>query len=482
MDKKEIYKFIDENAGVFEELSDKIWSCPELSLKEYKSAETYIALLEKLGFEVETGLAGVKTAFSGSFGSGKPVIGILGEFDALSGLSQEAGETSRRELGPGGCGHGCGHNLLGAGALAAACAIKEYLAQKGPGGGTVIFYGCPGEEGGAGKAFMAQKGLFYGLDAALTWHSDDSNQVSSGSYLSSIQVEYKFEGVAAHAAGCPHLGRSALDAVELMNIGVQFLREHIPTTDRVHYSITDAGGVSPNVVQPTAQVLYMMRSDTVPKAKALVKRVEDIARGAALMTGTTLKRRFIDGTADVVTNSVLEKALYKNFSEIELPQYSAGEIAFSKALYDTYEKDGLPGFASHFDPEIARFVDEKTDGGKKPQNDFLMPYYHCEVTLPGSTDVGDVSWQTPTAQINTATFPSGVPGHSWQIVSAGKSTAAKKGMLLAAKVLAATAADLFENPELLAEARAEFEKKAAPGYVCPIEEGAVPAIAGEKIE
>ena len=482
MNKQEIYGFIDQNKDIFDELADSIWECAELSLKEYKSAEIYISLLKKLGFEVETGLSGIKTAFSGSFGSGKPVIGILGEFDALSGLSQEAGKAEHRELVPGGCGHGCGHNLLGAGALAAACAVKEYLSRKGPGSGTVIFYGCPGEEGGAGKAFMAQKGLFYGLDAALTWHPDDSNQVSSGSYLSSIQVEYKFEGVAAHAAGCPHLGRSALDAVELMNIGVQFLREHIPTTDRVHYSITDSGGVSPNVVQPTAQVLYMMRSDTVPKAKALVKRVEDIAKGAALMTGTTLKRRFIDGTADVVTNSVLEKALYKNFNEISLPEYTEEEISFSKALYDTYEKDGLPGFASNFDPEIARFVAEKTDGGKKPQNDFLMPYYHCEVTLPGSTDVGDVSWETPTAQINTATFPSGVPGHSWQIVSAGKSTAAKKGMILAAKVLAATAADLFEDPSLLAAARAEFEQKAASGYVCPIEEGAVPAIAGEKIE
>ncbi len=482
MNKQEIYSFIDKNKSIFEDLADKIWDCAELSLKEYRSSETYVTLLEKLGFKVETGLAGVSTAFSGSYGSGKPVIGILGEFDALSGLSQEAGKTERCALTDGGCGHGCGHNLLGAGSLAAAYAIKEYLSQKGEGSGTVIYYGCPGEEGGAGKAFMAQKGLFYGLDAALTWHPDDSNQVSSGSYLSSIQVEYKFEGVAAHAAGCPHLGRSALDAVELMNIGVQFLREHIPTSDRIHYSITDAGGVSPNVVQPTAQVLYMMRSDTVPKAKALVKRVEDIAKGAALMTGTTLKRRFIDGTADVVTNSVLEKAFYKNFSEIDLPSYTEEELAFSKAIYDTYEKDRLPGFASNFDADIARFVSEKTNGGQKPQNDFLMPYYHCEVTLPGSTDVGDVSWQTPTAQINTATFASGVPGHSWQIVSMGKSTVAKKGMILAAKVLAATASDLFEDPELLSEAKAEFLEKAASGYVCPIEEGATPAVAGEKID
>ena len=480
MDKKELYKYIDENESIFEELADKIWDCAELSLKEYKSAETYKELLAKLGFKVESGIAGVETAFSGSFGSGKPVIGILGEFDALSGLSQKAFATEKCELVSGGCGHGCGHNLLGAGSLSAAYAIKKYLEEKGEGSGTVIFYGCPGEEGGAGKAFMAQKGVFYGLDAALTWHPDDSNQVTTGSYVASIQVEYRFEGIAAHAAGCPHLGRSALDAVELMNVGVQFLREHIPSTDCLHYAITDAGGVSPNVVQPVAQVLYMMRSNSVKNAKALVARVEDIAKGAALMTGTTVRRRFIDGTADVVTNSVLEKALYKNFSEIELPTYTDEEKAFAKALYDTYEKDGLPGLACHFDPEIADYVSEKTDGGKLPQNDFLMPYFHSDVVIPGSTDVGDVSWQTPTAQINTATFPSGVPGHSWQIVSSGKSTAAKKGMKLAAKVIAATAVDLFENGELLAEAKAEFSKKTKSGYVCPIEDGAKPAIAGEK--
>ncbi|MBR3952753.1 MAG: amidohydrolase [Oscillospiraceae bacterium] len=481
MNKKELYAYIDENKGIFEELADSIWECAEISLKEHKSAEIYKNLLEKLGFKVETGLAGVETAFSGTFGSGKPIIGILGEFDALSGLSQKAGVTEHDELVCGGNGHGCGHNLLGAGSLSAAYAVKKYLEEKGEGSGTVIFYGCPGEEGGAGKAFMAQKGIFYGLDAALTWHPDDSNQVTSGSYLSSIQVEYKFEGVAAHAAGCPHLGRSALDAVELMNIGVQFLREHIPSSDRIHYSITDAGGISPNVVQPTAQVLYMMRSDTVTKAKALVERVEDIAKGAALMTGTTLKRRFIDGTADVVPNEVLEKAMYKNFEEIELPEYSEEELAFAEELKKTYITDGLPGFASNFSPEIAKFVDEKTNGGKKAQNDFLMPFYHSEVTLPGSTDVGDVSWQTPTVQINTATWSSGIPGHSWQVVSMGKSTIAKKGMNLAAKVIAATALDLFEDKELLSAAKAEFSEKAKSGYVCPIEEGAVPAIAGEKI-
>lgn len=481
MDKKELYEYIDENKGIFEELADEIWEYAEISLKEHKSAEAYKKLLEKLGFKVETGLAGVETAFSGTYGSGKPVIGILGEFDALSGLSQKEGLTVHDELIIGGSGHGCGHNLLGAGSLSAAYAVKKYLEEKGEGSGTVVFYGCPGEEGGAGKAFMAKQNLFYGLDAALTWHPDDSNQVTSGSYLSSIQVEYKFEGIAAHAAGCPHMGRSALDAVELMNIGVQFLREHMPISDRIHYSITDAGGISPNVVQPTAQVLYMVRSDTVAKAKKLLERVEDIAKGAALMTGTKLKRRFIDGTADVVSNSVLEKAMFKNFEETELPEYTEEELAFAKELKNTYITEGLPGFASNFSPEIAKFVDGKTNGGEKAQNDFLMPLYHCEITLPGSTDVGDVSWQTPTAQINTATWASGIPGHSWQVVSMGKSTIAKKGMNLAAKVIAATAVDLFEDAKLLEEAKAEFAEKTKGGFLSPIEDGAVPAIAGEKI-
>ncbi len=482
MNKQEIYNYIEENKGVFEELADKIWDCAELSLKEYKSAEIYVDLLNKLGFRVESGIAGIKTAFSGTYGSGKPIIGILGEFDALSGLSQKAGVTEHCELVPGGCGHGCGHNLLGSGSLAAAYAIKKYLEEKGEGSGTVIFYGCPGEEGGASKAFMAKEGIFKKLDAALTWHPDSSNQVVSGSCLASIQVEYKFEGCPAQASSSPWLGRSGLDAAELMNVGVQFLREHMTHSDRVHYSITDAGGLSPNVVQPTAQVLYMVRSTTVTKTKELLARVEDIAKGAALMTGTKLKRRFIDGTADVLPNSVLEKALYKNFSSIELPKYTAEELAFAEKLHSTYPVEELPGFASSFNNEIAEYVSEKTDGGKKAQNDFLMPYLHVSAHLEGSTDVGDVSWLTPTAQINTATWTSSIPCHSWQVVALGKSSIAKKGMALAAKVIAATAVDLFEDGSLLAAARAEFEKRSACGFVSPIEDGALPAIAGEKID
>jgi len=232
---------INEKSQVFSELSDKIWEYAELSLKEYKSAAEYCRVLAELGFEVEENVADIPTAFLGKWGSGKPVIGILGEYDALSGLSQVGGSCAREELVKGGCGHGCGHNMLGAGSLAAAYGIKEYLKASGK-SGTVIFYGTPGEEGGAGKAFMAKEGLWYDLDCALTWHPSDINEVSVGTCNSCIQILYKYKGVASHAAGDPEYGRSALDAVELMNVGVQYLREHTKDDARIHYAIIDGGG------------------------------------------------------------------------------------------------------------------------------------------------------------------------------------------------------------------------------------------------
>ena len=260
INKKIALDAIDGKEAFFTSISDKIWEYAELSLKEFKSAEEYCNALCELGFEVERNVCDIPTAFLGKWGEGRPVIGILGEFDALSGLSQIGGKLEREELVKGGSGHGCGHNLLGAGALAAAYGVKEYLKKTGK-SGTVIFYGTPGEEGGAGKAFMAKEGLWYNLDCALTWHPMDANEVVTGSCNSCIQTLYKFKGVASHAAGDPENGRSALDAVELMNIGVQYLREHMPSDARIHYSIIDGGGFSPNVVQPTASVLYMVRSD-----------------------------------------------------------------------------------------------------------------------------------------------------------------------------------------------------------------------------
>jgi len=465
---------IDARAALYEGIADQIWENPELSLKEFKSAALYCDTLRKLGFTVTEGLCGIKTAFCGSYGSGKPVIGILGEFDALSGLSQQAGSTIPDPVIPGGSGHGCGHNLLGAGSLAAAAAVKEYLEKSGA-PGTVIYYGCPGEEGGAGKAYMAREGLWRQLDAALCWHPSDVNQTKTGTNNSCIQVLYKFSGESAHAAGDPYNGRSALDAVELMNVGVQFLREHMTDDCRIHYAITDAGGVSPNVVQAKASVLYMVRANRVADSVKLQARVDDIAKGAALMTGTTFERVFIDGTAELVPNFTIEKALYKNLCAIGVPEYSAEDWALAKALKDTYPGSGISGLdGARFDPEIRRQAVAATENGMRAINDFIPPLYSGTGFTPGSTDVGDVSWQTPASQIETVCWPAGVPGHSWQIVACGKSGLAHKGMLLAGKVLAATAIDLLTGPKLLAAARAEFQQRAAEGYVCPIEPDAVP--------
>lgn len=466
IDKQKLYNTIDENAPEIIALSDAIWAYAELSMEEYKSAAYYCELLEKEGFTVERELCGIPTAFSGSFGSGSPRIGILGEFDALSGLSQVAGSTRKQSLIPGGNGHGCGHNLLGAGSFGAALAIKKAI-EAGALQGTVIFYGCPGEEGCAGKTFMARDGMFRDLDAALTWHPGSTNEVTVGSYAACMQVEYSFHGVASHAAGSPDKGRSALDAAELMHVGVQFLREHMPPHSSVHYSITDGGGISPNVVQAEAKTVFMVRSETVRKAKELLHRVNNIAQGAALMTDTQVTTRQIDGTASTVSNEALEQVMYENMQQVPIPAYTREELAFAQVLHDTCPA-ALPGTLSATNRDIRAFVEEKTDGGKRAMNDFIIPYVPSTMSTPGSTDVGDVSWLTPTAQFTTATWVSGTPGHSWQNVSLGKTGIAYKGMLQAAKILAGAAADLMESPALLEKIRKEFNKNAAEGYDCPI--------------
>ena len=472
--KKEAQDYIETRGGEFAALSRKIWGFAELSLKEFRSAALYIEQLKAEGFAVTENLGGIPTAFSGAWGSGRPVIGLLGEFDALSGLSQAAGETEPRPLTPGGAGHGCGHNMLGAAAFAAACGVKRFLERSGlP--GTVVFYGCPGEEGGAAKAFLAREGVWKGLDAALSWHPGDTNEITTGTNNSCTQVLYSFKGVAAHAAGDPEHGRSALDAVELMNIGVQFLREHMKDEARIHYAIIDGGGVSPNVVQPTASVLYMVRSRDVPDTLALQERVDRIAEGAALMTETSFERLFVDGTANTLPNPPLEGCLYENMKALPLPEYTPEERAFAKALRRTYTAEGLPGLGAKKDAAIALEVEKLSDGGRKELNDFLLPWYSGEDFTPGSTDVGDVSWLTPTAQFTALCFPAGAPGHSWQNVSCGGTSIGDKGMLWAAKVLCGAAADLFSDPALLAAARADFAGRTAKhGYVCPIPPEAVP--------
>lgn len=474
-EKQALYDYIDKNADAFIGVSDRIWELAELSLKEFQSAAAYCEALERFGFAVTKNLGGMATAFSGSYGSGRPVIGILGEFDALSGLSQAGGVAERRSAG-GENGHGCNHNLLGAGSLAAACAIKDHL-ERTHLPGTVIFFGCPGEEGGAGKAFLAREGAWKALDAAVTWHPDYVNCAVTGSCLSCIQKEYRFTGVASHAAGAPEAGRSALDAVELMNIGVQYLREHMPATARVHYAVTDGGGVSPNVVQPSAAVLYMTRDHSVREALALQARVDKIAEAAAMMTETAVSVRFIDGCSDTVSNRTLEEAAYANLCAAPLPEYTAEELEYAAGLVASFPSPA-PALATEYADVMSKeqidYVNQMTRGGTAPVNAFVLPCFHSERVHMGSTDVGDVSWQCPTVQIYAACQAAGSPGHSWQNVSCGRSSLGYKGMLYAGKVMAGLTLDLLTQPDLLESARAEHAEKTKDGYLCPIPPDAVP--------
>ena len=465
---------LEKYEAALKALADYAWAHPEPGFREFECSRSQIAFLRAQGFEVTENVADTVTGYMAQWGSGRPVIAILGEFDALYGLQQKA-DCPEESPEPGmTMGQGCGHHLLGVGAIAGGLLLRDLLEEKGL-SGTVRIYGCPGEESGSGKAYMAREGLWKKLDAALCWHPSDANQTMTGTNNSCTQVLYKFSGVPAHAAGDPFNGRSALDAVELMNVGVQFLREHTTPDCRIHYAITDAGGVSPNVVQAKADVLYMVRANKVKDTVALQKRVDDIAKGAALMTGTSFERVFIDGTAELLPNFTLEKALYRNLCAAGVPDYSEEDYALAAALRKSYPGSGIAGIDGvRVDPAIAKAVKELSQNGEKPINDFIPPLYSGTTFTPGSTDVGDVSWLTPTSQINTACWPAGVPGHSWQIVACGKSGLAHKGMLLAGKVLAATAIDLLTDPELLSQAKAEFAERAAEGYVCPIEPDAVP--------
>ena len=452
---------ITKKEELIADVAGKIWDYAELSLEEYRSCELFCKVMAEEGFEVEKGICGIATAFSASFGAGSPVIGLLAEYDALSGITGDRPSA-----------HGCGHNLLGAGAMAAAIGIREYLKQSGR-QGTVIFYGCPGEEGCASKAFMARDGVWNRLDAALTWHPADCNEVVTGSSNSCIQVKYTFNGVSSHASAAPDKGRSALDAVELMNIGVQFLREHMSPKERVHYAITDAGGVSPNVVQSRAQVLYMVRSDRVSKALKLQERVDRIAEGAALMTDTTYERRFVDGMSDTVTNRTLETVAYKNFEELGVPSHTGEELDKARELALTYDsRENEPGIGAGADEEYARIAGKLRSENGTYMNDFLLPHFMGDATCPASTDVGDVSYNCPTLQIHVASWPNGCPGHSWQNVACAGSTIGFKAAVHAGKVLAATAIDLFEDNELIRKSREEFKSRTKDGYACPIPEGA----------
>ncbi len=462
-------------------LSDAIWEAAELAFSERKSAELLTEALAEEGFEVTSPAYGVETAFTAKFGSGRPFIGILGEFDALAGLSQEAGVVEKRAKEGMKSGHGCGHNMLGVGALAGAIAVKEYLQQTGA-SGTVVYYGCPGEEGGSGKAFMAREGAFKDLDCALTWHPGEVNAVYTDASLANIQVLYRFRGISSHAAGAPEMGRSALDALELMNIGTNFLREHMIQEARVHYAITDTGGVSPNVVQNYAEAIYLIRAPKVGQTQELFARVNKIAEGAAMMTETSTEREFIKSCSNFVSNRVLEKEIYRAMQGLPLPAYEKAEYAYAESYTKTVAAE--PGKTldkikeTFIESENAAFLEERK---KSAIYDFVVPYEerHPVKAGGGSTDVGDVSWQCPTAQFWAACWAPNTPGHSWQIVSQGTGPIAHEGLLYAGKLLGATAVSLIEQPETLAAARTEFEAKFAGQTYAPIPSGVKPRPMGD---
>lgn len=454
---------IDRDAPRLSAMADRIWGLAELRYGERESAALHADALEAAGFRVTRGVAGIPTAFVAEAGEGGPVIGLLGEYDALSGLNQQSGAlvcTPSLET-PGLNGHGCGHHLLGAAAHLAALAVAGQLRERGlP--GRVRFYGCPAEEGGSGKTFMVREGAFDDVDAALSWHPGSHTGVFAQPSLANVQARFAFRGRAAHAAQSPHLGRSALDAVELMNVGVNYLREHMPPDARVHYAVTDTGGLSPNVVQARAEVLYLVRAASNDDAAVLYERVCNVARGAALMTGCELEVRFDKACSNLMMNDVLNGVLHEQLLAI-------GSLPVGER--ERGEAERFTGTLSETDvAEAGRPLGAVLRGRTPALFEGVADYAPGAAgLLYGSTDVGDVSWVTPTAQCWVACFAFGTPMHSWQLVAQGKTGIAHAGLRHAAHALAATALRLYEQPALLERARADLEqRRGGRPYVCPI--------------
>lgn len=474
---KFIDAYLEQNQQPFLRLSRDIWDFAEVGFQEFKSAEAQIKLLEQAGFTVQKGVAGIPTAFVASYGQGKPKIGFLGEYDALYALSQKAGDPIREEHVPGAPGHGCGHNLLGTAALAAAVAAKEYI-EKNDVKGTVAYYGCPAEEDGSGKMFMARDGIFNDVDAAFTWHPSSKNQVDGKSSLAVISALYRFRGRATHAAAQPHLGRSALDACELMNVGVNYLREHVLPEVRIHYAYRDAGGGSPNVVQDRAALYYFIRAPKVGQLLELKERVDNCARGAALMTGTELEIVITDGLCDFVPNVALSGQMDASMRVFGGPQFTPEEKALAEKFREGYPKEELADkirqYEADFGPEIAGRLKNE------PLMEMVLPFVFDPVASPGSTDVGDVSYACPTVQFNAATYCIGTPGHSWQLTAQSGCGIGERGMLYAAKAMAHAAVTTMQDPALLKKAKEEYIKTTGGKYICPVPDEVMPILEGVK--
>ncbi len=426
----DVVALVDAEAKAAIALADDIWRLAELGYLEENSSQRLRGFLEQRGFSVQPGVADIPTAFVASAGSGKPVIGILAEFDALPGLSQAA-VAVRQPLQPGGAGHACGHHLFGAASATAGAAVAAWLARTGR-SGTVRVYGTPAEEGGSGKVYLTRAGLFDDVDVMLHWHPSDRNDASPSSSTANKSGRFTFRGIAAHAAAAPERGRSALDGVEAMNFMVNLMREHVPQDARMHYVITD-GGDAPNIVPEEAQVYYYVRHPDAEQAVALFERVVDAGRAAALGTGTEMSFEVMHGNYPVLPNDVLARLVHENLERLGGIRYDAAEREFAGEIRATLGQD-LPPLESA--GEVQPFIFRQN---------------------MGSTDVGDVSWNVPTVGFGTATWVPGTPAHSWQAVAAGGTSIGHKGMLLAARLLALSAVDLIERPDLRAAARDEFE-------------------------
>ncbi|QYK40570.1 MAG: amidohydrolase [Paracoccaceae bacterium] len=462
-----LWEMIEARRGAFEGLADAVFDTPEVAYTEVQSAAAHRAALQAHGARIADGLAGIPTAVMGEWGTGGPVIAILGEYDALPGLGQAPGVAEHRPLG--GFGHGCGHNLLGSAAMEAAVAVADWLRAQGlP--GRVRYYGCPAEEGGAAKTFMVRAGCFADVAAAITWHPADYTGVMAPRALANTRIDFVFTGRAAHAAANPELGRSALDAVELMSVGVNYLREHMPDGCRLHYAYQDAGGAAPNVVQAHAVVRHLIRASDAAELLPLVARVRKVAEGAALMTETTVAAQVVSAVSNLLPCPPLEAEMEAHVLALGPPDWDEDDRAFARAIRatlthehfaDTFRRCGLP-----LDADL-------------PLADFVVPLAQAVPGAQGSTDVGDVSWAVPTVQAWVATCAIGTPFHSWQLTAQGKTPAAKKGMVQAARIMAATARSLFERPALLAAARADHAARLArQPYLCPMPDEVTPPIPG----
>lgn len=471
-----IQKLIAAKADTAEELARKIWGYAELSYQETRSAAALMNALEQEGFTIDSGIAGIPTAFTATFsnGSGKPTVGFLAEYDALSGLSQKAASPVQEPVQEGGAGHGCGHNLLGAGCYAAAVALKDYLLQENK-DGTVIFFGCPAEEGAGSKQFIARAGYFDNVDFAYTWHPETVNEVGSRGSVAIMGANFTFDGVAAHAGGEPHLGRSALDAVELMNVGCNYLREHMIDAARIHYAYSDPGGTAPNVVQSHAVIKYEVRAPKVSQVQELFTRVVDVAKGAALMTGTKMRYEITMAFSDYVPNRTLGAVVDQCMRELGAPEWTEDEYQLAAEFLRTYPRTTMVGIREKLG---AYFEPDALDAAlAKPLDSIIHPFDPKETGYSsGSTDVGDVGYATPTVMFHMATACLGNVGHSWQNTAFSCSDIGIKGMLRAAEVMTLAAIRTMEQPELLEKARGELKAKNGGKYRCPLPDYVTPPI------